>query len=313
MPLVKFRRGRFELVRPPVAHALDDVSLTVRHGEAVGLVGESGCGKSTIGRIVAGIMPPSEGQVLWSGLDAYARNDRRAWVASSLKYQMVFQDPNASLNPRMKVGPQIAEAPLTHGLRRSNDIDAFVADLFAKVGLSREQMDRYPHQFSGGQRQRVAIARALSVNPELLICDEATASLDVSIQAQILNLMEDLRQELGLTFLFISHNMGVIEHFCDRVLVMYLGRIVEEAPTSALFARPNHPYTQALLAEVPKIEARKQHFAAIKGELPSPLAPPTGCHFHPRCPHAFDRCRLERPALKAVANGHLSACHLNDR
>ncbi|MFC3127076.1 ABC transporter ATP-binding protein [Pseudoroseomonas globiformis] len=299
-------------VRDEIVHAVDNVDLTVRKGEVVGLVGESGCGKSTLGRMVAGIMPASGGEILWHGKNLTALSGREAKQAK-LQTQMIFQDPYASLNPRMRVADIVGEAPLVHGLTKRGEWDSYVDGQMRRAGLDPSFKRRYPHQFSGGQRQRIGIARALAVQPEFIVCDEAVAALDVSIQAQILNLFMDLRRDLDLTYLFISHDLGVVEHLSDRVVIMYLGRVVEEAPAEEIFARANHPYTQALLSEVPRIEARKKSFAGIKGEIPSPLNPPPGCHFHPRCPHAFERCRIERPALKEVAPGHKSACHLNDK
>jgi oligopeptide/dipeptide ABC transporter ATP-binding protein len=226
--------------------------------------------------------------------------------------QMIFQDPYASLNPRRRVADIVGEAPLAHGLVTRAGFDAYLDAQLHRAGLDPSYRRRYPHQFSGGQRQRIGIARALAVQPEFLVCDEAVAALDVSIQAQILNLFMDLRRELDLTYLFISHDLGVVEHLSDRVMIMYLGRIVEQAPAEEIFRRANHPYTRALLAEVPRIEARKQRFTAITGEIPSPLNPPSGCHFHPRCPHAMPRCSAEVPAFREIAPGHRSACHLNE-
>ncbi|WP_043364578.1 ABC transporter ATP-binding protein [Belnapia sp. F-4-1] len=298
-------------LREEVVHAVDGVDLTIRKGEVVGLVGESGCGKSTLGRMVAGIMPASEGSILWRGRDLKSLNAAEAREAK-LRTQMIFQDPYASLNPRLKVQEIVGEAPQFHGMARRGEIDTYVDEQLRRAGLDPALKARYPHQFSGGQRQRIGIARALAVQPEFLVCDEAVAALDVSIQAQILNLFMKLRRELDLTYLFISHDLGVVEHLSDRVVIMYLGRVVEEAPAEEVFRRPNHPYTKALLAEVPRIEARKRAFAGVKGEIPSPLDPPSGCHFHPRCPFAFDRCRVERPALRQVGPAHRSACHLND-
>jgi oligopeptide/dipeptide ABC transporter ATP-binding protein len=298
-------------VKEETVHAVDGVDLTVNKGEVVGLVGESGCGKSTLGRMVAGIMPASEGTIRWHGkelAELTGSEGRRA----KLQTQMIFQDPMSSLNPRLRVSDIIGEAPLVHGLTKRADYDRYVDEQMRRAGMDPSLKRRYPHQFSGGQRQRIGIARALAVQPEFIVCDESVAALDVSIQAQILNLFMDLRRDLNLTYLFISHDLGVVEHLSDRVVIMYLGRVVEEAPSEEVFARANHPYTQALLSEVPRIEARKKSFAGVKGEIPSPLNPPPGCHFHPRCPHAFDRCRVERPALKSVAPGHRSACHLND-
>ena len=225
---------------------------------------------------------------------------------------MIFQDPFASLNPRMRVADIVGEAPLVHGIVKREDLDGYLDALLQRCGLDPSYKPRYPHQFSGGQRSRIGIARALAVKPEFLVCDEAVAALDVSIQAQILNLFMTLRRDLGLTYLFISHDLGVVEHLSDRVVIMYLGRVVESALAEEIFNRANHPYTQALLKQVPRLDTRKTQFKPIVGEIPSPLAPPTGCHFHPRCPHAMPRCREEAPRLREVAAGHLSACHLND-
>jgi peptide/nickel transport system ATP-binding protein len=298
-------------VREEVVHAVDAVDLSVRDGEVVGLVGESGCGKSTLGRIIAGILPQSAGTVVFRGRDVGQLAGKEARDIA-LKIQMIFQDPFASLNPRMRVFDIIGEAPKVHGLVTAGELPAYVDDLMSRVGLDPGFKRRYPHQFSGGQRQRIGIARALAVRPDFLVCDEAVAALDVSIQAQVLNLFMRLREEFGLTYLFISHDLGVVEHLSDRVAIMYLGRIVELAPTPELFARPNHPYTQALLREVTRLDARRRSFEPVKGEIPSPLDPPPGCHFHPRCPFAFERCRVERPTLRKIAPGRYAACHLND-
>jgi peptide/nickel transport system ATP-binding protein len=294
-----------------VINAVDGVSLSLDEGEVVGLVGESGCGKSTLGRIIAGLIPPSEGTVTFRGrpLAELAAGPGRDAL---LKIQMIFQDPMASLNPRMRVQDIVGEAPVVHGIVTRAELAGYVDALLARVGLDAAYKRRYPHQFSGGQRARIGIARALAVRPDFLVCDESVASLDVSIKAQVLNLFMQLRADLGLTYLFISHDLGVVEHISDRTVIMYLGRIVEIAPTAELFGAPNHPYTKALLANVPRLEARKHRFEAVKGEIPSPLDPPPGCHFHPRCPFAFDRCRVERPALREIAPGRMSACHLND-
>jgi peptide/nickel transport system ATP-binding protein len=293
-------------VEAQTVHAVDRVSVSVAAGEVVGLVGESGCGKSTLGRMAVGLLEPSEGTVRYRGEIPQRQGKRRPPV------QMIFQDPFASLNPRMRVRDIVGEAPRVHGLVDSSEVDDHVAGLLRRVGLDPSFARRYPHQFSGGQRARIGIARALAVKPEFLVCDEAVAALDVSIQAQVLNLFMDLREQLGLTYLFISHDMGVIRHLSDRVVVMYLGRVVEIAPATTLFDDPNHPYTRALLSEVPDIARRKRRFIPIRGEIPSPLDPPTGCHFHPRCIDARPRCSQQAPALREIAPGHQSACHLNE-
>jgi peptide/nickel transport system ATP-binding protein len=297
-------------LRDETVYAVDKVDLKVHAGEVVGLVGESGCGKSTLARVVAGLHAPSAGEVLWEGrrlqdLDTAARQ------AARLQVQMIFQDPFASLNPRLRVLDLVGEAPVVHGLEPAGQRRAWVDEQLRRVGLDPALADRFPHQFSGGQRARVGIARALAVKPRFLICDEAVAALDVSIQAQVLNLFMELRQTLALTYLFISHDLGVVRHLCDRVVIMYLGRVVETAPAVEFFERPRHPYAQALLAEVPRLEARRKDFVAITGEIPSPLDPPSGCHFHPRCPHASARCRQEVPRLREITPGRWSACHLD--
>ena len=287
--------------KPEIVQAVDDVSFAVNEGEVVGLVGESGCGKSTLGRMAAGILEPSAGAIRYRG------------GKPGLKVQMIFQDPFASLNPRMRVSDIVGEAPLVHGIVKREALDDYVDELLLRCGLDPGYKRRFPHQFSGGQRSRIGIARALAVKPDFLVCDEAVAALDVSIQAQILNLFMELRRALGLTYLFISHDLGVVEHLSDRVVIMYLGRVVESALADEIFNRANHPYTQALLRQVPRLETRKTKFQPIVGEIPSPLSPPAGCHFHPRCPHAMARCREEAPALRQIASGHFSACHLNER
>jgi peptide/nickel transport system ATP-binding protein len=298
-------------IREETVHAVDSVDLAVAEGEVVGLVGESGCGKSTLGRIVAGILPQTEGEVLYRG-QALSALSGQARVKAALAIQMIFQDPYASLNPRMRVADIIGEAPLYHGLTDKAGEAAYLDDTMRRVGLDPGYKRRYPHQFSGGQRQRIGIARALAVKPEFVVCDESVAALDVSIQAQILNLFMELRRELNLTYLFISHDLGVVRHLSDRVVIMYLGRVVEEGTSDELFEKPNHPYTVALLGEIPRLDTRKRVFVPVKGEIPSPLHPPSGCHFHPRCPHAMARCSVEAPALREVAPGRRSACHLND-
>ena len=298
-------------LREEIVHAVDDVSLAIQPGEVLGLVGESGCGKSTLGRMAVGLHSLSAGRRLWKGVDIAPGASQRT-QRDLLAIQMIFQDPYASINPRMQVRDIVGEAPVAHGLIAAREQDDYVEQLLSRVGLDASAMRRFPHQFSGGQRARIGIARALAVKPEFLVCDEAVAALDVSIQAQVLNLFIELRNALNLTYLFISHDLGVVRHLSDRVVIMYLGRVVECAPADTVFSRPNHPYTQALLQSEPKLEVGKQVFVPVKGEIPSPLHPPGGCHFHPRCPKAMAYCATQRPVLRELAPGHLAACHLND-
>jgi peptide/nickel transport system ATP-binding protein len=296
---------------PRTVHAVDGVSLVIGRGEVLGLVGESGCGKSTLGRMIAGILPPTTGRVRVAG-EPVMSSGRRPRKCTT-RVQMVFQDPYASLDPRMRVCEAIAEGPIAHGLFGRAQAGERVAAELSRVGLEADAARRFPHQFSGGQRQRVAIARALAMAPEVLVCDEPVASLDVSIQAQVLNLLLQLRRELSLTMLFISHHLGVVRHLSDRLAVMYLGRIVEIGPAGAVHGAPQHPYTQALLASVPQLtleDDARTTFAPIAGELPSPVAPPPGCHFHPRCTRAEARCAREVPVLRELGGGRRAACHL---
>lgn len=289
-------------------HAVDNVDLTIRRGEALGLVGESGCGKSTLGRMIAGILPQSQGDVLFEGQPVMGGGARP--LKTTTHVQMVFQDPFASLNPRFRIGDTIAEGPIHHGFVTRSEAPAYVARWLAAVGLPANAAERYPHQFSGGQRQRVAIARALAMKPDMLVCDEPVASLDVSIQAQIINLFLKLRRELNLTMLFISHDLSLVRHVCDRVAIMYLGRIVEVGTAAEIYDAPRHPYTRALLDSILKLTlSGEADFRPIAGELPSPLSPPAGCHFHLRCPHARDRCRTDKPALATGETGRGIACH----
>lgn len=281
-----------------VVHALDDVTLAIERGEALGIVGESGCGKSTLGRIVAGLLPASAGTVRFAPRGGNAK----------LARQMIFQDPSASLNPRLRVVDQVGEAAVAHGLVKAGEVRDYVSSLLAQVGLDGSALSRFPHQFSGGQRARIGIARALAVKPELLVCDESVAALDVSIQAQVLNLFAELRASLGLTYMFISHDLGVVRHLSSRVAVMYLGRVVEIGPTASIFAAPKHPYTQALLEAMPRIRTGHQSFAVIKGEVASPVNPPSGCHFHPRCPRADAQCAAVAP-ISLLRGDIRVACH----
>jgi oligopeptide transport system ATP-binding protein len=303
-----FLGGPASLVR-----AVDGVSFAVHRGETVGLVGESGCGKTTTGRCILQLERPTSGRIVFEGVELGALSEQQLRTVRR-RMQVIFQDPYSSLNPRMTVGDILAEPLKVHGIvRDAAKRNARVRELLVQVGLSAQHARRYPHQLSGGQRQRVGIARALAMEPSLIVCDEPVSALDVSIQAQIINLLEDLQSRLGLTYLFIAHDLSVVRHISDRVVVMYLGKIVEVAQRKALYEDPVHPYTRALLSAVPipdpKLEARRER-TVLRGEVPSALNPPCGCVFHPRCPIAVARCSAEVPALREIRPGHWGACHL---
>ena len=293
--------------------AVDGVSFELAKGETLGLVGESGCGKSTTGRCILRLIEPTSGEVWFEGRNVVdlGREDMRALCRDM---QIIFQDPYASLDPRMTVGAIVGEALVIHNLTKTQDeYRDRIVELLETVGLHADHLRRYPHEFSGGQRQRIGIARALAVSPKLIVCDEPVSALDVSIQAQVINLLEDLQQKFDLTYLFIAHDLSVVEHISDRVAVMYLGRVVEVAPARELYLAPRHPYTEALLSAVPIPEpGLKRTRIRLVGDVPNPINPPAGCHFHPRCPKVMERCKTESPVFREVTAGHWAACHLND-
>lgn len=294
--------------------AVNDVSFTVNRGQTLSLVGESGCGKTTAGRSILRLIEPTSGTVSFDGVDVLGLKGKEL-RAIRRRMQIIFQDPYSSLNPRFTVSEIIGEATLLHGIAKSrNEAKDIAGNLLDRVGLSSDYVNRYPHEFSGGQRQRIGIARALAVRPEFIVCDEAVSALDVSIQAQILNLLKELQHELNLSYLFIAHDLAVVKHISDRIAVMYLGEIVEEADTDELFARPSHPYTRALLSAIPvPIPKRKRTHIPLTGDVPSPINPPSGCHFRTRCPLASEVCAESKPAHVEVQPGHRVACHHLDR
>jgi len=290
--------------------AVDGVSLNIMPGETLGLVGESGCGKSTLGRIILRLEEPTRGDILFQG-QSILGYDPKQMRALRREMQIIFQDPFSSLNPRKSVAHIVGEPLYVHGMTNRHEREARVLELLEVVGLKREHMRRYPHQFSGGQRQRIGVARALALNPKLIICDEAVSALDVSIRGQVINLLQDLQEEFGLTYLFISHDLSVVEHISDRVVVMYLGKLVELADSETLYKIPLHPYTQALLSAAPVPDPkRKKNRIVLSGDVPSPINPPSGCRFHTRCPIGVEICQKEIPSLREIEGGHWVACHL---
>ena len=307
--LFPVRKGVLQTVAGHV-RAVDGVSFSIQSGETLCLVGESGCGKSTVGKTILRLQEPTAGQIWLGGTEVTSLTEDQMRVHRR-QVQMVFQDPYSSLNPRMRVGQIVAEPLENYGLAEGTDKERQVVALLEKVGLRKDAMERFPFEFSGGQRQRLGIARALALNPQLIVADEPVSALDVSVQAQVLNLLMDLQDEFGLAYLFISHDLAVVEHIGHRIAVMYLGRIVELAPKERIFAQPQHPYTEALMAAAPIADPRsRRKRLVIEGDVPSPINPPSGCHFHTRCPYAEARCKTEYPPLQEIAPGHVVACHL---
>ena len=303
------RSGVFRRVTSNV-RAVDGISFAIKHGECLGLVGESGCGKTTVGRTILRLIEPTAGMVTFDGMDV-ADADAKTLKALRKQMQIIFQDPYSSLDPRIPIGESVGEGLLIHGMGNAKERYAVVLEMLQRVGLEEYHARRYPHEFSGGQRQRIGIARALSLKPRFIVCDEPVSALDVSIQSQVLNLLRDLQREFGLTYLFIAHNLSVVEHISDRVAVMYLGKMAELATREELFHSPLHPYTQALMSAIPiPNPTLKRERIILKGDVPSPLHPPSGCRFHTRCPRAFEPCLVEEPAFHDAGGGHFVACHL---
>ena len=304
------RKGSLFSRETKYVRAVDDVTFDIHKGEVMGLVGESGSGKTTTGRLIVRLLQATEGDIIFEGKDTQAMSDRQ-FRSLRRDMQFIFQDPYSSLNPRLTVAHAIAEPIRLHGQAKGKEVEERVADLMNTVGLNPRMVSRYPHEFSGGQRQRIGIARALALNPKLIVADEPVSALDVSIQAQVLNLLHKLRDDFGLSYLFIAHDLNVVQHLCERIAVMYLGKLVEIADRESLYREPLHPYTQALTSAIPVPNPRaKRDRIILKGEIPSPVNPPSGCHFHPRCQFATEQCRQVVPKLKKVKDGHAVACHL---
>jgi oligopeptide/dipeptide ABC transporter ATP-binding protein len=315
-PLVEITdlKKHFPVPHKQVVRAVDGVSFTINRGETLGLVGESGCGKTTVGRCILRLIEPTSGEIRFDGR-GLLNLDRGEMRALRRRMQIIFQDPYSSLNPRMKVGSIISEPLEIHRVGDRRERKDRVAELLRVVGLDPDYANRYPHQFSGGQRQRIGIARALALNPDFIVADEPVSALDVSVQAQVVNLMQDLQERFGLTYLFISHGLAVVKHISTRVGVMYLGKLVELAPAHEIYANPLHPYTQALLRAIPipDPEAKRRAAQRLGGDVPNPIAPPSGCRFHTRCPHVIDRCSAEEPELVEVSPGHFVSCFLHEQ